>query len=195
PNRRCWASWPHLGERWPARLVATAEEGRLSFRRGVPRFCSRFDDDEDAVVVAVAEPVEGHRRQPSLLDDGLGIVDTENKICFRNIGRLGVNSMQRFWAWAWGIASSSFVVGVALQVFGKVADKIGLYDQPGEAVGTVVRFLRGLAELPWLWNTVLVLGGFVAGMLVDWLLRKLDDSRADKRKALGYEMLNLGNAL
>src|SRR5215472_19026969 len=27
------SSWPDLGERWPSRLVATAEEDRLSFRR------------------------------------------------------------------------------------------------------------------------------------------------------------------
>jgi hypothetical protein len=32
-HRRCWPSGPHLGERWPSRLVATAEEDRLSFRR------------------------------------------------------------------------------------------------------------------------------------------------------------------
>jgi hypothetical protein len=30
-RRRCWPSWPDLGERWPARLVATAAAGRLSF--------------------------------------------------------------------------------------------------------------------------------------------------------------------
>jgi len=28
-----WTSGPDLGERWPARLVATAAEDRLSFRR------------------------------------------------------------------------------------------------------------------------------------------------------------------
>jgi hypothetical protein len=29
PHRRCWPSWPDLGERWPSRLVATAAEERL----------------------------------------------------------------------------------------------------------------------------------------------------------------------
>src|SRR5262245_26730433 len=29
PHRRCWPSRPDLGERWPSRLVATAEEDRL----------------------------------------------------------------------------------------------------------------------------------------------------------------------
>jgi probable HAF family extracellular repeat protein len=28
-HRRCWPSRPDLGERWPSRLVATAEEDRL----------------------------------------------------------------------------------------------------------------------------------------------------------------------
>src|SRR5262249_10654546 len=31
-HRRCWPARPHLGERWPSRLVATAAEKRLSFR-------------------------------------------------------------------------------------------------------------------------------------------------------------------
>jgi hypothetical protein len=30
-HRRCGTSGPHLGKRWPSRLVATAEEDRLSF--------------------------------------------------------------------------------------------------------------------------------------------------------------------
>src|SRR5262245_537451 len=30
PHRRCWTARSDLGKRWPSRLVATAEEGRLS---------------------------------------------------------------------------------------------------------------------------------------------------------------------
>jgi hypothetical protein len=33
PIARCGPSRPDLGKRWPSRLVATAEEDRLSFRR------------------------------------------------------------------------------------------------------------------------------------------------------------------
>jgi hypothetical protein len=33
PHRRCWPSRPDLGERWPSRLVATAEEKRLKYSR------------------------------------------------------------------------------------------------------------------------------------------------------------------
>ena len=32
-GRRRWPSWSDLGERWPSRLVATAAENRLNFRR------------------------------------------------------------------------------------------------------------------------------------------------------------------
>jgi hypothetical protein len=32
-HRRCWPARPDLGERWPSRLVATAEEDRLNIRR------------------------------------------------------------------------------------------------------------------------------------------------------------------
>jgi hypothetical protein len=65
-------------------------------------------------------------------------------------------------------------------------------------VATVIfiPFLIGVVTLAgqtWLRGAVLALGCFVAGLWLDWLLRKLDDTRADKRKALGTEMLNLGN--
>jgi hypothetical protein len=33
PHRRCWPARPDLGDRRPSRLVATAEEDRLRFRR------------------------------------------------------------------------------------------------------------------------------------------------------------------
>jgi hypothetical protein len=33
PHRWCWPSGPDPGERWPSRLVATAEEDRLSFQQ------------------------------------------------------------------------------------------------------------------------------------------------------------------
>jgi hypothetical protein len=44
-HRRCWPSRPDLarpdlGGRWPSRLVATAEEDRLSFRQQHSRFMS-----------------------------------------------------------------------------------------------------------------------------------------------------------
>ena len=55
----------------------------------------------------------------------------------------------------------------------------------------VLKFLLDLSEQTWLRVTALLLFGFVAGLWVDWLLRKLDRSRADERKALGTEMVRL----
>jgi hypothetical protein len=54
-----------------------------------------------------------------------------------------------------------------------------------------LKFLLDLAGQTWLRGAALALGCFVAGLGLDWLLRKLDDTRADQRKALGTEVLNL----
>ena len=105
-------------------------------------------------------------------------------------GRL---TMQRLSAWArWivlGILGSQF----ALEIFKQVAERIGLYDRPREAVGTILNFFLSLAEISWLRTTMLAFGCFAAGMWLDWLLRKLDRSRAKARENLGYEMTNLAN--
>jgi len=42
-HRGCWPARPDLGERWPSRLVATAEEDRVSFRRNLRRFVTASD--------------------------------------------------------------------------------------------------------------------------------------------------------
>jgi len=101
--------------------------------------------------------------------------------------------MQRLSAWArWivlGILGSQF----ALEIFKQVAERIGLYDRPREAVGTILNFFLSLAEISWLRTTMLAFGCFAAGMWLDWLLRKLDRSRAEARENLGLEMLNLAN--
>jgi hypothetical protein len=92
--------------------------------------------------------------------------------------------MQRFSALARWVATVIFIpflIGVVTRV------------QPRETANVVLRFLLDLAGQTWLRGAALALGCFVAGLWLDWLLRKLDDTRADKRKALGTEMLNLGN--
>ena len=104
--------------------------------------------------------------------------------------------MQRFSAWARWLAVSAFtvfVIPLAVEFFKHLAENVGLYDRPREAVGTVLNFLLSLADLPWLRVAALILFGLMAGLWVDWLLRKLDDTRADKGKVLGGEMVRLGN--
>ena len=101
--------------------------------------------------------------------------------------------MQRLSAWARWIGAgvfTIFVIPIAVEFVKHVAESIGLYDRPREAAGTILNFFLSLAELPWLGVTALVLAGFVAGLWLDWLLRRLDRSRAEERKALGTEMVN-----
>jgi hypothetical protein len=102
---------------------------------------------------------------------------------------LGVNPMQRFSAWARWIATV-----ILIPIFTAVAARF-IWEQPGEAANTVLKFLLDLSEQTWLRVTALALGCFVAGLWLDWLLRKLDGSRAEERKALGTDMVNLGRQL
>ena len=108
---------------------------------------------------------------------------------------LWVNPMRRFSTWAGWIIGIIFGSQFALEVFKQVAQRIGLYDRPREALGTVLNFLLSLAELPWLRNTLLFFGGLAAGFLLKWLLQNLDGSRAKQREALGTEMRILGHDL
>ena len=89
--------------------------------------------------------------------------------------------MQRFSIWALGLVVSLLTGAVV----GLVVDFTK--QQPRETAN-VAHFLL---EQTWF----LLLGAFAAGLLVDWLLRTLDDFRADKRKALGTEMVRVGYEL
>jgi len=94
--------------------------------------------------------------------------------------------MQRLWAWASGVALALLGSQIALEIFKQVAERIGLYDRPREAADTVLNFFLSLAELPWLRTTTLVLCAFVAGLWLDWLLRKFDGSRAKALQPQAY---------
>src|SRR5258708_23372480 len=86
-----------------------------------------------------------------------------------------------------------FFVPLAVEFLKHTAENIGLYDRPAEAAGAVMNFFLSFAERTWVRVTALGLGSFVAGLWLDWLLRKLDRSRAEARENLGLEMLNLAN--
>jgi hypothetical protein len=97
--------------------------------------------------------------------------------------------MQRFSAWARWIVTvifTSVLIPVAVHFF---------EQQPQETANVVLKFLFYLGEQAWFRVAVLILVGFVAGLWLGWLLRKLDDTRADKRKVLGGEMVNFGETL
>jgi hypothetical protein len=97
--------------------------------------------------------------------------------------------MQRLSAWVRRIATT-----ILIPIFTAVAARF-IWEQPPETTGAVLRFFLNLAEQTWLRVTALVLGGFVAGLWLDWLLRKLDRSRAEARKDLGFELLKLASEL
>jgi hypothetical protein len=90
--------------------------------------------------------------------------------------------MQRFSAVARWIATA-----ILIPIFTAVAAR-SIWEQPGETANVVLKFLLDLAEQTWFRLTALSLGCFVAGLWVDWVLRRLDGSRAKERQALGVEM-------
>ena len=65
---------------------------------------------------------------------------------------------------------------------------------PEEATSAVRRFFLGLSQQTWLRYTAFFLGGLVAGLWLDWFLRKLDGYRAKEIRALGDVMIDLARA-
>jgi hypothetical protein len=97
--------------------------------------------------------------------------------------------MQRFSTWVRYIFTAIFipiVIAVAAHF---------IEEQPQETANVVLKFLSDLWEQTWFRLTALSLCCFVAGLWVDWLLRKWDGSRAKQREALGAEMAKYGNYL
>jgi hypothetical protein len=73
-----------------------------------------------------------------------------------------------------------------------------IQEQPQETANVfwvVLKFLSDLSEQAWLRITVSLLVGFVAGLWVDWLLRRLDGSLAKQREALADERVALGTKM
>ena len=92
-------------------------------------------------------------------------------------------------------AFSVFVFPLAVDFLKRMAENAGIYDRPGGAAGTVLNFFLSLSQQTWLRVTALTLGAFVTGLVLERRLQKLDRSRTDKRKDLGFEMIKFGNQL
>jgi hypothetical protein len=99
--------------------------------------------------------------EPGLADDG------------------GLNPMQRL---------SALVRYIFTAILVPIIVAVAIHYIEQQPTNVVLKFLFDLSEQTWLRVTALLLGGFVAGLWVDWLLRKLDGSRAKERQALGVEM-------
>jgi hypothetical protein len=98
--------------------------------------------------------------------------------------------MQSFSAWARWVATTIWT-GVVLPLAAYFIEQ----QPPSETTSVVLKLLLYLSEQTWFRVSAFLLTGFVAGLWVDWLLRKLDGSRADRREALGTEMLSLDDRL
>jgi hypothetical protein len=79
------------------------------------------------------------------------------------------------------------------EFFIKQAEKWGLYDKPGELLGTIFTFVVSVAELPYFRLIAAALTAFVLGLWVDWLMRRFDSDRVDALKALGWEFDDLAD--
>jgi hypothetical protein len=88
--------------------------------------------------------------------------------------------MQRFSALARWVATVIFIP----ILIGVVTCVVANFTKQATA-NVVLKFLLDLAGQTWLRGAALALGCFVAGLWLHWLLRKLDNTHADKRKALG----------
>ena len=120
----------------------------------------------------------------------LALTRTENKISLSLFGSI---LMQRFSASARWIVTVIFIP-IAVTVIGEVIAHV-ITQQPEETANVVLRFLFDLSKQTWLRYTACFLGGLVAGLWLDWFLRKLDSSRAKEIKALGDLMIDLANSL
>jgi hypothetical protein len=95
----------------------------------------------------------------------------------------GTVTMQRVSVWVRRIATT-----ILIPIFTAVAARF-IWEQPPETAGAVLKFFLSLTEQTWLRV------GFVAGLWLDWLLRRLDRSRNAARKDLGIEMQDLAGKL
>jgi len=96
--------------------------------------------------------------------------------------------MKRFWAWVLGIVTT-VVASVAIYYLTQGR------QETANAIREIADVVLDLWTQTWFRAAALAVGCFVAGFCLGWFLRGLDRSRAEKRKALGYEMLKLGRNL
>jgi hypothetical protein len=101
--------------------------------------------------------------------------------------------MQRFSAWARWIVTIIFIP-IAITAIGEVTAHF-ITQRSEEAANVVLRFLLDLSERAWLRYAAFFLGGLVAGLWLEWFLRKLDSSGIEEINALGSGMIDLADNL
>jgi hypothetical protein len=105
--------------------------------------------------------------------------------------------MQRLSTWAgWTAAILAVVFFIVKDVVAPVVvDFIKKQPETDDAIHAILKFLLNLLQHPWLHLAGWILVAFAAGLWLDWLLRRLDGSRAKQREALGIEMRLLAHDL
>jgi hypothetical protein len=96
--------------------------------------------------------------------------------------------MQWLSVWVRRIATT-----ILIPIFTAVAARF-IWEQP-QTANALLKPLLDLAEQTWLRVTALLLIGFVAGLWLDWLLRRLDLTRNAAREKIGIEMQDLATKL
>jgi hypothetical protein len=98
--------------------------------------------------------------------------------------------------WVRGAASAIWALVLIVYplgrfLFDKLAAAFNWWDHPAESAGSLISFLQSLWDVPGLRGAILVLTGFVAGLWLDFLLRKVDGSREEKLRQVGNSMMGL----
>jgi hypothetical protein len=164
----------------------------VKFETLLPQSC-------DAAVLYLFDFTFGKRASETgypLPPAGRGTLGESELRCYAGIAQKRISGMQSFSAWVRWIALGVFALlnsPLALKLLDPMAENIGLYDR--DALPNAVSFLLGLAELTWVWAAALGVGVFAAGLWADWFLRRLDSTRAEARKKLGWEMVSLARSI
>jgi hypothetical protein len=87
---------------------------------------------------------------------------------------------------------ASFALPVATQFVTKWIERKGFYDRPDEAAPWLMGTVAWFTQLPGVVPAAWFLTGLVAGAWLDWVLRRLDGTRARERQSLGEDMRMIG---
>jgi hypothetical protein len=100
-----------------------------------------------------------------------------------------------FARWLVLVVFAPIFLAVATDMAKRWAERQGWIDHPEEAVGWLMGIPLWIAQLPWVYPVALILGGLTVGIWLDWLLRRFDTSRSDRRVGLGLQLQNLANVI
>jgi hypothetical protein len=90
---------------------------------------------------------------------------------------------------------AGIVLPVVADFIEKQLERSGAYEHPSYALRWIENHLSAFFQMSWVFPTTLILGGLTTGVWLDWLLRKLDSTRAENRINVGYAFLRWADAI